>query len=78
MLRGSKDCLVDLGQRLAELDVRIAPDDEDSQRSLLAAVDAFNGLASILDPDLVVAGALNDTDEVDESADDEEEDDGTP
>ena len=73
-----KDYLMDLGQRLSELDVRIARDDEDSRRSLLEAVRAYNGFASILDPDLVVPDDLNDTDEVDESADDVEEDDGSP
>lgn len=56
------DYLLDLSQRLAELDIRIAEEDDDSRRSLTAAFRAFNGLAKILAPDLIVPDDLNDED----------------
>lgn len=49
-----KRYLIDLGQRLAELDSRIAEDDRDSRRSLTEAFHAYNGFARILAPEMAV------------------------
>ena len=50
--------LIDLAQRLAELDVSIEDgiedDHSDARRSLTEAFSAFNRLANIIDPELVV------------------------
>jgi len=40
--------LIGLGRRLAELEVRIADDDDDSRRSLSEAFREYFGLASVL------------------------------
>jgi hypothetical protein len=62
-LDGLKDHLLALGQRLAELNNRIDEDDDDSRRSLTEAFRAFNGLAAIIAPDLVVPDDLDDGEE---------------
>jgi hypothetical protein len=49
-----KRYLVDLGQRLADLDTRIAENDVDSRRSLTGAFRAYHGLARILAPEMAV------------------------
>jgi hypothetical protein len=56
--------LIGLGRRLAELEVRIADDDEDSRRSLSEAFREYNVLASIIAPDLATPDDL-DTDDGD-------------
>jgi hypothetical protein len=49
-----KPYLIDLGQRLAELDSRIAENDVDSRRSLTGAFRAYHGFARVLAPELAV------------------------
>jgi hypothetical protein len=56
--------LIGLGRRLAELEVHIADDDDDTRRSLSEAFREYNGLASIIAPDLATSDAP-DTDEGD-------------
>lgn len=58
-----RDRLTDLAQRLTELDSRIDEEDDDSRRSLTEAFRAFNGLARILAPELVVPDDLDDSEE---------------
>jgi hypothetical protein len=54
--------LIGLRRRLAELEVHIADDDDDSRRCLSEAFREYNGLASIVSPDLATPDDL-DTDE---------------
>jgi hypothetical protein len=49
-----KRYLIDLGQRLAELDTRIRENDVDSRRSLTGAFRTYHGLARILAPEMAV------------------------
>ena len=58
-----KGYLIDLAQRLAELDNRIDEEDDDSRRSMTEAFHAFNGLAGIIDLSLVVPEGVDNGDQ---------------